>query len=108
MSARGRISVTDIRERLGLSVAEFAGVLGVNAGTVYRWQLHDERAIRFEPPLAFQSDLCWRMHVLSRGNRAVAQAVGASLVQALRAGGTAFALYTLLALFYSRFPIDAS
>jgi transcriptional regulator with XRE-family HTH domain len=85
--------VSGVRERLGLTTAELAGILCVQPSTVYRWEAAPAPAI---DPLYRQ--LVLQLYGLSVAPRAVTW--GKALKEGLKVGPT-YALHVLLAISFN-------
>lgn len=85
--------VSGVRERLGLSTAELAGILCVQPSTVYRWERAPAPAI---DPLHRQ--LVLQLYGLSVAPKAVTW--GKALKDGLKVGPT-YALHVLLAIAFN-------
>jgi hypothetical protein len=96
---RGNIPGRDvraIRERLGLSVVQFATVLGVHPSSVHRWETAGEVAVPIEG-VAWTVLSALRHRLLAQGaSPAVATAKGQEVSNELAVGGVLLALALLL------------
>lgn len=80
--------VRSIRERYGLTVAQFAELIGVSTSTAYRWEHHDIEQ-NIEP---FQQRIITVMRVCVDKDPSVT----ARVANGLASGGCLFGLYRLL------------
>jgi len=83
----------DARDRLGLSRAELAQILGVGFSTIYRWE--ELPVQRMDP---FHRQLC--LQVLGIATHELAHVYGRALRDALKSSST-YALFVLLAIAFN-------
>lgn len=94
--------VSKLRHELGLDVAQFATLLGINPSTVYRWEKRGEYPIRPEPLqdrlLAVLLDNLCRLDTPPEHGATFK----ANLVRELLLGGTLNGIYCVLNWHFSR------
>lgn len=87
--------IRSIRERLGLSVTQFAAVLGVHASTVHRWEAAGDELVDVDG-VAANVLIALRQRVADEAEGSAKEA-GRAVVEALLIGGALVALAALLA-----------
>ncbi len=87
--------IRSIRERLGLSVIQFATVLGVHASTVHRWEAAGSEMVDVDG-VAANVLIALRQRVAEEPDSSAKDA-GRAVVEALLLGGALVALAALLA-----------
>jgi hypothetical protein len=96
MSQLSGHNVRAIRQALGLTMAQFAHVLGVHPSTVQRWELTGAGPVTVEGvPLTVLTALRARVLEQAHGRRAAANA-GQDVSAKLATGGVLLALVALL------------
>ena len=88
--------VRELREAMGLSVTQFAAVLGVHPNSVHRWERLEEAPVE-GVPLALITSLRQRL-LLSRAPKRSAAEVGKEVQTKLAIGGMVLALAFLFLL----------
>ena len=92
------VQIRAVRASLGMTVEQFAGVVGVHQATLYRWEAKAAKVVRLDP---LQTRLMFAVcDVLNRQRPEEAAAWGAELAADLVIGGGLFALYRLLTVVY--------
>lgn len=91
------VDIQQLRLELGMTVPQFAQLLGLNQTSIYRYEAAGDREIPIDPlPLKLITAL---QHQMARPDASTAPThvqLGDSLTNALVLGGTLLALYTLL------------
>lgn len=91
--------IQQLRQSLGMSVPQFAQVLGVAHTTVYRWELSGTSDVKIDPmPLGILTQLRER---LGRNPPKKNRDLGEDVAKALILGGAVFALYKILEASFS-------
>lgn len=88
--------IQGLRRALDMSVAQFAGLLGVHVATAYRWEAAGAGRIRLDP-LHVQVLAHLQSQVESHQRRQALQNWRGSLLRAVLLGGTLAGLAVLLA-----------
>lgn len=88
--------IRKLRELLGMTVPQFAQLLGVNPTTAYRWEMASARAVPLDP---LHASLLTRLQqsVDARRDKAERSEWGKKLLAAVLIGGTLAGLAVLLA-----------
>ncbi|WAS91921.1 helix-turn-helix domain-containing protein [Nannocystis punicea] len=88
-------AIRELREKLGMTPEQFAGLLGVHPSSLYRWEAKHDDVVRLDPMqlrilTALRDELNRKQHPREQAEW------GQVLLTALLIGGGLFALFKLL------------
>lgn len=94
--------IRELREALGMTPEQFAGLLGVHQSSLYRWEAKGEEVVRLDPMQVRLLVVIREQLVQKRPEERVEW--GKALLAALVIGGGLFALFKLLEVVFADSP----